>query len=146
MRTFHIITAGKLESWLFSQFEEYEKRLSRTIQIEWHIGKTNSAESENLYFTGQLKSKSFIALDEAGNAVSSLEIAEALQRSALSSNPDMYFLIGGAYGVSLELLDKASAVWSFGKITLPHQIARLLLLEQLYRADSINRGNNYHHE
>lgn len=146
MRKIHIVSAGKLDPWLESQFREYEKRLSRTIQIVWHVAKTGDSASENEFFKSQLEGKYYIALDESGVAVSSKEIAQHLEESAVSARSDVYFLIGGAYGIQPHILEGARYIWSFGKITLPHLFARLLLIEQIYRADSINQGRNYHHE
>ncbi len=145
MRKIHIITAGKLDPWLEIQFREYEKRLSRTIQIVWHVGKTGASASENEFFKSQLEGKSYIALDESGVPISSNEIAKHLVYNAVSAGSDLYFLIGGAYGIQPSVLEGADHVWSFGRITLPHLLARLLLLEQIYRADSINQGSRYHH-
>jgi 23S rRNA (pseudouridine1915-N3)-methyltransferase len=145
MQKIHVVTAGKLEPWLESQFREYEKRLSRTMQLVWRVGKTSDVTQENEFFISQLKGKPYIALDESGIAVSSVEIAKYFEDSAVSARSDLYFLIGGAYGIQPSLLEEADDVWSFGKITLPHLLARLLLLEQIYRADSINQSSKYHH-
>jgi 23S rRNA (pseudouridine1915-N3)-methyltransferase len=84
-----------------------------------------------------------LALDERGRSFTSTDFAHHLtdwrQRA-----PDQYFLIGGADGLHRSVLDRADVSVAFGPMTWPHQIARLLLLEQLYRAQSIAEGHPYH--
>ena len=84
-------------------------------------------------------------LDERGEDVRSIEIDTYLENTATRRQTNLYFLIGGAYGIDDDLLKQSAGAWRFGSITLPPQIARLLLIEQLYRAASINAGSSYHH-
>ena len=88
-----------------------------------------------------------ILLDrELGKEYPSEELARGrLAPLALAGRSHVAFVIGGAMGVNTsELLDRADEVWSFGPITLPHALARIVLLEQLYRAVKIDRGEKYH--
>ena len=145
MRTAHIITVGKHDNHIKALLETYLKRLSSNWRVQWHVCKTADRSTENNYFREQLRGTPYIALDESGASVSSQGIADYLERSASSGQNELYFLIGGSYGIEDDLLSNATKVWSFGAITLPHQLARLLVVEQLYRAQSILSGSSYHH-
>ena len=89
-----------------------------------------------------------VALDETGELWSSRELAAKLKAWEISARTPC-FLVGGAYGLSDEVRERArlaGALFSLGRITLPHELARVVLLEQLYRATSINKGLPYHHD
>ncbi|MDP9440406.1 MAG: 23S rRNA (pseudouridine(1915)-N(3))-methyltransferase RlmH, partial [Actinomycetota bacterium] len=86
-----------------------------------------------------------VALDrERGKGVSSEDLARRLGSLGVSGRSDLAVVIGGPLGLSRGLLDRANEVWSFGAITLPHALARVVFLEQLYRAVKIERGEKYH--
>lgn len=85
-----------------------------------------------------------VALDERGKAVDSSAFARMLQVWTDAGRRDLSIAIGGADGLDRQLIDQADAVLSFGKLTWPHQIARILLAEQLYRASTILSGHPYH--
>jgi len=85
-----------------------------------------------------------VALHEAGKQWSSQQLADWLAELALRGSPGAAFLIGGAYGLSDEVLGRARHQLSLSAFTLPHELARLVLAEQLYRAATINRGEPYH--
>ncbi len=85
-----------------------------------------------------------ICLDERGENIGSRELADWLEKAALNSLKPC-FVVGGAYGLDKSILDLASKKISLGRITLPHELARVILLEQLYRAFSILRNTGYHH-
>ncbi|HEY0220082.1 MAG TPA: 23S rRNA (pseudouridine(1915)-N(3))-methyltransferase RlmH [Afipia sp.] len=85
-----------------------------------------------------------IALDEGGDNVDSATLARHLGRWRDDSSPGAVFVIGGADGLSPELRRKATLVLAFGKATWPHQIVRIMLLEQIYRAATILSGHPYH--
>ena len=84
------------------------------------------------------------ALDERGAQLSSEELAQRLQKQMNAGESGITLVIGGADGLSRELVGRADFVWSLGRLTLPHRLARLIVLEQLYRALSILRGEPYH--
>lgn len=86
-----------------------------------------------------------IALDEGGKGLSSTDLAKHLQRWIEDPGKTPCFAIGGAFGFSTEVLDRADFTLSLGPMTLPHELARVVLLEQLYRAASILKGAPYHH-
>lgn len=85
-----------------------------------------------------------VALHEGGRAWDSPRLADHLAKLQLGASPGAAFLIGGAYGLSDEILARAAHTLSLGALTLPHELARLVLTEQLYRAGTILRGEPYH--
>lgn len=85
-----------------------------------------------------------VALTRDGESWSSVQLARYLERMALEARPGIAFLIGGALGISEEALGEATRRISLSPMTLPHELARLLLAEQLYRAGTIVRGEPYH--
>lgn len=84
------------------------------------------------------------ALDERGKELRSAQLAEALGRLMNAGESGLTLVIGGADGLPRPLVARADFVWSLGRLTLPHRLARLIVLEQLYRALSILRGEPYH--
>jgi 23S rRNA (pseudouridine1915-N3)-methyltransferase len=86
-----------------------------------------------------------VLLDECGTACSSLQFSQFIQQRLNSGCKNVLFLIGGAYGVSEEVAQRANFTLSMSKMTFPHKLARLLFVEQLYRAFTILKGETYHH-
>ncbi len=133
---------------------EYESRLNTRMRLEWqfvpHESGSNNARgvqvsSESNSIRASLKKAEYvIVLDDIGTQLTSDTFSEKLHDLA-SDFKDICFVIGGAYGVDDELLAQADFVWSLGKLTLPHQLVRAVLIEQLYRAVSIWDGRSYHH-
>jgi 23S rRNA (pseudouridine1915-N3)-methyltransferase len=85
-----------------------------------------------------------VVLDERGEAISSRQLAERMERWQNQSVKCVALLVGGATGVSKEVVQRADWVWSLGPLTFPHQLVRTLVLEQLYRAHTIMVGHPYH--
>lgn len=93
-----------------------------------------------------LKPEDFlIVLDERGKMLSSEKLAEFIQQRANESVKNLVFLIGGAYGISEEVMKRAHFKWSLSSLVFPHQLVRLILAEQVYRAATILRNEKYHH-
>lgn len=86
-----------------------------------------------------------VALDERGKELTSEGLAEFIMNRSNESTKNIVFLIGGAFGLDDTVLKKAKFKWSLSKLTFPHQLVRLILAEQLYRACSILRNEKYHH-
>jgi 23S rRNA (pseudouridine1915-N3)-methyltransferase len=84
-------------------------------------------------------------LDERGTEVSSVELAELLNKCQLRGVRRLVFILGGAYGLSKEVQNRGKRL-SLSRLTLPHELCRALVLEQLYRARTIQKGEPYHHE
>lgn len=86
-----------------------------------------------------------VLLDERGKMLSSPDLAGLIEQRALQGSKRIHFVIGGAYGVSQALRTRANLVWQLSKLVFPHQLVRLILAEQVYRACTIIRGEKYHH-
>ncbi|HEY6901408.1 MAG TPA: 23S rRNA (pseudouridine(1915)-N(3))-methyltransferase RlmH, partial [Puia sp.] len=86
-----------------------------------------------------------VALDERGKQFTSENLAQFIQTRGNESVKNLVFLIGGVYGLDESVLSRANYRWSLSLLTLPHQLVRLLLSEQLYRACTILRNEKYHH-
>ena len=149
----HIIAVGKKhESWVAEGIERYQKRLKAPFLAEWVLMahssfdglKARQDESERLL--SRLSAYDFIILlDERGKQLDSPAFAQLLQTN-LDRSQKVAIVIGGAYGVTDELRQKAQVVWSLSELVFPHQLVRLMLTEQLYRAQQIALGGSYHHE
>lgn len=148
-----ILTVGKKpDAWLAEGLARYEKRLKRPFNVEWvylphsPLKTSQARQDESERLLKRLKDTEFVVLlDERGKALDSPALAEALQRPLDSSRP-VTFVIGGAYGVDQRLFERADMVWSLSPLVFPHQLVRLILIEQVYRAQEIVAGNPYHHQ
>jgi 23S rRNA (pseudouridine1915-N3)-methyltransferase len=136
---------------------EFTKRLSRNYKTEWNIisppknagslGETELKKKESELILGPLDRDAFlVVLDEQGKQMSSVQLANFIQDRANESIKQLVFLIGGAYGLDPSVLKRADLLWSLSTLTFPHQLVRLILAEQIYRAVSILRNEKYHHE
>ena len=144
------------ESYVAEGIELFTKRLSNYYPVSWHIippprnaGKLSDSELKNKeaeQILGQLKKEDYLVLlDERGKEISSLQLADFLQKRANESEKNIVFLIGGAFGVAESITKRANFNWSLSPLVFPHQVVRLLLAEQVYRACTINRNEKYHH-
>ena len=148
-----IIAIGKKhEKWVSSGIELFEKRLKKPFDLKWDIlphsnfAEEKAREEETQRILAKIKPSDFvILLDERGKNISSLELAKMLSNGFVNSQ-NFVIIIGGAFGVADELLQRANFVWSLSKLVFPHQIVRLILVEQVYRAQEISSGGKYHHE
>jgi 23S rRNA (pseudouridine1915-N3)-methyltransferase len=149
-----ILFLGKTkEKYLAAGIADYLKRLKRYVQVEIKIIKEkNRRGSEKLQIKADgcqllenLGVKPFIvALDSTGQEISSGNLANLLSKWEQQSRQEVTFIIGGHLGLSEEVKEKADFVLSLSKMTFTHEMARLLLIEQLYRAFSIKAGSKYH--
>ncbi len=144
------------EPYVRAGVEDFSKRISRYQSLEWNIipvpknsGMLSEADLRRSEAKTVLewldKDDYLVCLDEGGREMSSEELAGFMQQRANESVKRLVFLIGGAYGLDEEVLRRAKTVWSLSRLTFPHQLVRLLLTEQLYRAFTINRNEKYHH-
>jgi len=140
-----IICGGRKNiSWCAEACAEYEKRFRKPFEVMWEFvdeDKLNKRLGE-WPFTGR---EYVICCDERGENISSDEFSRRLEQAFLNSR-EVVILIGGAYGFTPEVREKADFVWSFSKLVFPHMIARLMVCEQVYRASQIAIGGPYHHE
>ena len=139
-----IIAGGKKSSgWVAEGIAEYEKRLRKPFDVRWEIMEEDKLNSylDKWPFTG----RDFVILtDERGANISSIDLSDKLQKSFVSSK-NVVIIIGGAFGVSQEVRNRADFVWSFSKLVFPHMLMRVMLMEQIYRASDIAAGGKYHH-
>jgi len=127
-------------------YEEYEKRLSWKISLQ-ALESKGSPHEESLFLLHSLPPSTFIVtLDEKGENLKSEEFAMFLKDVQLHHQGKVAFVMGGANGLSNEVNAKAQKSISFGRMTWPHLFARIMLMEQLYRAQQILKGHPYHRE
>lgn len=124
---------------------EYKKRLSRYCSLSEEEVREGTPETEGCRLLKQTGEGEFvIALDIGGKPLSSEELAALLAELALCGKSAVTFVIGGSDGLSEEVLKRADFRLSFSAMTFPHQMMRVVLLEQIYRSFKINRGETYH--
>ena len=154
-----IVCVGKIkESYLKDAILEYKKRLSKycilTItevqdeQIPNNINMTlinNIKQIESNKILSHIKKDSYIiCLDLKGKQYSSEQFSEKIENISLNSNSHITFVIGGSLGIHEDLLSKANELICFSKMTFPHQLIRVFLLEQIFRAFKISNNETYH--
>lgn len=136
--------------------EMFTKRLSNYFSVEWQIipmpkhagmmSEMDLKKKEGEMILNFLKPEDYlIVLDERGKMLSSENLAEFIQQRANESVKNLVFLIGGAFGLSEEVMKRANFKWSLSALVFPHQLVRLILAEQVYRAATIIRNEKYHH-
>ncbi|MBP5678474.1 MAG: 23S rRNA (pseudouridine(1915)-N(3))-methyltransferase RlmH [Bacilli bacterium] len=147
-----IITVGQIkEIYLKEAIEEYKKRLSKYTNLEiielkdeGLVEEEKSIKLEAEKIEKYMNEKDYIiTLEIEGKEYTSLEFAEKL-RTIQIEYPNITFIIGGSYGLSDSIKQKANLHLSFSKMTFPHQLFRVILLEQIYRAYKINHNESYH--
>ena len=143
-----IIGVGKIkEKYLKLGIDEFSKRLTKyckldVIELDDEKCPENLSEKDIL---SKIKNNSYvIALAIDGKNLSSEELADTMSKLAVRGNSHITFVIGGSLGLSDEVLKRADYKLSFSKMTFPHQLMRLILLEQVYRAFRINNNEPYH--
>lgn len=136
---------------------EFTKRISKYFPVEWNIiplpknsgmlSEMDLKKREGETILQWLKADDYlIALDEHGKQFSSEGLSDILQERASASTKNLVFLIGGAFGLDATVLKRAQVKWSLSQLTFPHQLVRLILAEQVYRACTIVKNEKYHHK
>jgi 23S rRNA (pseudouridine1915-N3)-methyltransferase len=147
-----LVAVGKLRPALRDLCDDYLRRLGRFVKVdEREVREAGRAGSEQLQRDTEGKhlldvvadGSPLVLLDIGGTMWSSEQLAAQLDAWRLDAR-ERTVIIGGAAGVSAALRARATSTWSLGPLTLPHEIARLLVVEQLYRASTILRGEPYH--
>jgi len=130
---------------------EYEKRLTKQFEIDWQFippsgrDKESARRAESDSLRSKLTASDFIVLcDERGVELTTEAFAAKLESWSVSGR-QVTLIIGGAYGVDDELRAQADMVWSLSKLVFPHEVVRLLIAEQLYRAQCVLSSHPYHH-
>ncbi len=139
-----LVVVGKIkESFYREAVAEYLKRMSRFAKVEIReLPERNTLKEEGEEIIRSLKGYVFVLAVE-GEKTSSEKLAEKI-RKLVDSGKEMTFVVGSSYGLSKEVKEKADCKLSFSDLTFPHQLMRVVLLEQIYRAFMINSGSEYH--
>lgn len=138
------ITLGKKHDELFrGAIDDYTERLNHSNKFEWKVIEGSIAD------TTILKSITphdvVVVLHDTGRLWSTEDVAEFLEKQKNASVKRLVLIIGGSYGFAPEVMKRANYTWSLSKLIFPHMLARLIVVEQLYRAFSILEGSKYHH-
>ena len=154
-----VVSVGKIkEKYLKMAIDEYAKRLSKYCKldfIEVNDEKTpdNASDAvnekikdiEGERILNNIKKDSYVcALAIEGKQLTSEELADKMDKLAVTGNSNITFVIGGSLGLSKAVLDRADFKLSFSKMTFPHQLMKVILLEQIYRSYRINKNEPYH--
>ncbi|HSC53445.1 MAG TPA: 23S rRNA (pseudouridine(1915)-N(3))-methyltransferase RlmH [Phnomibacter sp.] len=147
---------GKHDANLAKAIEDYSGRINHYYSCEWKLiavpknaasltlDAQKDAES-NLLLQSLDPVDYVILLDERGKMLSSPELAGIVEQRAINGAKKIHIVIGGAFGVNDAVRKRADLVWQLSKLVFPHQLVRLMLVEQVYRACTIIRGEKYHH-
>lgn len=147
-----VLAVGKKhEKWVVDGIDRYEQRLRKPFDVTWQLLPHSSREGEaaraeeSARILQRVDEHAFlVVLDERGANVDSPALATRLQ-GAFDRGRPVVVVIGGAYGVDDSVRSRADFVWSLSRLVFPHQLVRLILAEQLYRAQEIASGRPYHH-
>lgn len=148
-----IVAVGKKhEPWVVDGIERYQARFKKPYNAEWvllphsALQDMRAREEESERVLSRVTDREFvILLDEIGDEVDSPQFATLLDKTFTTGRP-VTFVIGGAYGVDDRVHQRADFVWALSPLVFPHQLVRLILAEQVYRAQQITAGHPYHHE
>lgn len=148
-----IVAVGKKhDAWVAEGIERYQKRLRSPFFAEWILLPHSSLEGdrarqeESERILSRLKPNDYVVLlDERGKNLDSPALARQFE-DVFNNSQSIVCIIGGAYGVDDSVRTRANLVWSLSNLVFPHQLVRLILIEQLYRAQQITSGGSYHHE
>jgi len=147
-----IICVGKIkEKYLLEAIEEYKKRLSKYTKLE--IIEVQDVDNQSVdvvlnkekeLIQKHITEKDYvITLEIEGNIISSIELANKID-NIFNTNSTITFIIGGSYGLHQDIKNRSNYKLSFSKLTFPHQLFRVNLLEQIYRTFKINNNESYH--
>jgi len=145
------------ETYVAAGVQDYTQRIGNYFPVEWRIfsQKKNTGstapdkliQEESAFILAALKPDDWlVSLDEKGKSLDSRKLARFIQDRGNESVKKLIFLIGGSYGLDESLLKKSKFIWSLSALTFPHQLVRLILAEQIYRACTIVRNEKYHHD
>ena len=140
-----ILCVGKIkEAYLRDAINEYQKRLTKYTKLEIKEGMDSNKKQEKDYYKKHIQEKDFvITLEIEGKEYDSIQFSKELEKIEMK-NSNIVFIIGGSEGLDEEIKNRSNLKLSFSKMTFPHQLFRLILLEQLYRAYKIRNNETYH--
>jgi 23S rRNA (pseudouridine1915-N3)-methyltransferase len=144
------------EPYVKAGVEDFTKRIANYYPVQWNI--IPQPKNAGMMSEMDLKKKEgetilqllnktdhLVALDERGKQFNSEGLASFIQKRANESTRNLIFLVGGAFGLDEAVLKRADTTWSLSSLVFPHQLVRLIIAEQLYRACTILRNEKYHH-
>lgn len=145
------------ESYVEEGVDDFTRRIRNYFPVEWRLfnSKKNAGtlppqklmqEEAELVLAALKPEDWLVCLDENGQSLHSRKLAEFIQDRGNESVKRIVFLIGGAFGLDEAILKKSKFTWSLSALTFPHQLVRLILVEQIYRACTIARNEKYHHD
>ena len=145
------------EAYVKPGVEDFTQRISKYFNVEWTLlpvpknagmlSQMDLKKKEAETILEWLKKDDYlVALDERGTQFDSEGLADFIQKRANSSVRNLVFLIGGIYGLDDSVLKEADHTWSLSQLTFPHQLVRLIMAEQIYRACTIINNEKYHHK
>ncbi len=148
----YLVAVGRIkDEHIQKKIQEYVKRLGKGIELvvcELADGKgapERMIEDEGKRIINHLpKSGYIVVLDEKGELLTSIDFAQLIKK-VINQGRNVIFIIGGAYGLSEEVKKRADKILALSKMTFPHELARLILIEQIYRALNILQKTGYHH-
>ena len=147
-----IVAVGKLRRYYREAFDDYARRLQRYATFREHevreASRAPTVEGQRAEEAERLSTRipdgsHVVALARVGAGWTSTDLAKQLERWMLAARP-LVFTIGGSHGLDSSLISRATATWSLGPLTLPHELARVVVIEQIYRAFTILRREPYH--
>lgn len=137
-----LASIGKANDKMYNEsIIDYTLRLRHYIDVEWYI-----VDSEDKLLKYIKASDMIVLMDERGIELDTMAFSKLIDNINNSSSKRVIFVIAGAYGASNELKEIADKTLSLSKMVFPHMLARLVLVEQLYRASTILKGEKYHHQ
>ena len=145
------------ESYVKEGVEDFTNRISRYFPCEWKImptpknaaamSDTEQKEAESKILLDSLDPVDYVVLlDERGKMLTSPGLSHLISERAVNGARRIHFIIGGAFGVTEAVRKRADLVWQLSQLVFPHQLVRLILAEQVYRACSILKNEKYHHQ
>ncbi|HPD98340.1 MAG TPA: 23S rRNA (pseudouridine(1915)-N(3))-methyltransferase RlmH [Synergistales bacterium] len=150
-----VLSVGKPKNPLFiKQVEDYRQRVSVRLPCKWDVVRESSGrkpqniillEEGNALLKKVGERDYFVLLDESGRTMTSVRFSEWLFRRISETPGKTVMAVGGAFGVSAEVRERANETMSLSPMTLTHEMSLLFLFEQIYRAVTIEKGGNYHH-
>ena len=142
------VTIGKQnDSGLSDAILDYTKRINNYFKTEWKIIPSSDIKKEGENILKSIESGDYLGvLDERGKELSTIELADFIEKRMIASDKRIVFVIGGAYGVDEQVMQRANFKWSLSKLVFPHQIVRLILSETIYRAITVIKNEPYHHQ
>lgn len=125
---------------------EYEKRLKPFVDFSWEIIPSSDKDKESEQILSKIKDDDVVfLLDERGTLITNQQLAQGFELLQNQSTKRLVIIVGGAYGVSNDVGHRAQQIVSLSRLVLPHQLVRVIVVEQLYRSYSILSGGKYHH-